>query len=117
MTKNWLDNICVNSVKNCKDCPPGTECCREHDKKSGKEGNVLSCTAPSSCDQATGHPTKNASAPCPMYSEGYSDSGGNGCGSKCDGWKWAMVVVIFISLIFAAGFIVMSLKYRNSMGR
>ena len=113
MSKNWLDNICVGHVKRCSDCPPGTECCREHDKKSGKQGNVLSCTAPNSCNQSTGHATNKASVPCPLYREGYNGSSTGNENNNCDNWKWAMVVLIFVALVFASGFIIMSVRYSK----
>ena len=105
---NWLDNVCVKKPHNClkqDKCPIESECCYEKNSKIGV------CVAKGSCNWETGHPTKTPEKGCPSsYMEGY-DSTGDIC--NCDNWKWAMMIMVIIALMFGGGFLYLGFMYKK----
>ena len=112
---NWLENVCEKKPHNClrgHSCGPNSECCYERDTPSGKKGKQGTCVARGSCNYTTGIPSKSTEIKCPpkYYSEGYNSSG-DGC--ECTNWKWALILMSFIAVVLALGFIVIGIKHRN----
>jgi len=114
---SWLDNICVKKSHNClrnDRCPPGSDCCAENNS------NLGTCVAKGSCNTTTGHPTIPTSHKCPSenYAEGYTRGAtegytGSGDVCSCNNWKWALILMIIIALMFGVGFVWIGIKYKR----
>lgn len=99
MDSSWLKNICVKRSHNClngESCPPTSECCHE------KGASVGTCVAKGSCNWKTGHPTQQASAPCPPenYREGYNDD------DSCVHWKNACYMLALLIILVGIAFVI-----------